>query len=454
MKIRVQNLGVLKDGEVNLDRPLTVFTGPNNSGKTYMSNVIYGIYSQRFFENKSKYFANYIDELILNQSIEISTDEFFNNFAKEIGADFSSGIKKNLTQVFALPKDFFTKTKIDITISPLQLAQIPIPTHQKRERLNELTSFGQVVIYFQKNENGKSLKISFEIIESHLSATTSVLSQDYQNFIRSAIESVFIQRVRLACIYIVPERKGLELLASNFLIYQQNVILSNKFKKSAIKPLPLALNDNLYAIANRNWLVLAEQRANVFAKIAHEIENALLGGSIELHEDNNVYFSVKNEKPIPLHIASSSVKSLTAFILALKYEVSENYLLLIDEPEMNLHPRNQRILARYLAKLANAGLRLVVSTHSDYILHELNNMILLTTVPEKRAERKGEIMENWKIAEDMLLAPEKIRLYSFENGGIEEINWVKDEGFRIKPIEDTINDLQNETENLFYSLAD
>ena len=50
---------------------------------------------------------------------------------------------------------------------------------------------------------------------------------------------------------------------------------------------------------------------------------------------------------------------------------------MIDEPELNIHPENQRHIARLLARLVNAGLRIVISTHSDYIVREFNSLLML-----------------------------------------------------------------------------
>lgn len=50
---------------------------------------------------------------------------------------------------------------------------------------------------------------------------------------------------------------------------------------------------------------------------------------------------------------------------------------MVDEPELNLHPENQRRIARLFARLVNVGIRVFVTTHSDYIVKELNTLIML-----------------------------------------------------------------------------
>ena len=44
MKISVQNLGPIKEGTIDLSKNLTVFCGPNGTGKTFMSMLIHEYY--------------------------------------------------------------------------------------------------------------------------------------------------------------------------------------------------------------------------------------------------------------------------------------------------------------------------------------------------------------------------------------------------------------------------
>ena len=67
-------------------------------------------------------------------------------------------------------------------------------------------------------------------------------------------------------------------------------------------------------------------------------------------------------------MTSSIVKTMSSLILYLKHLARKNDLVIIDEPEMNLHPDNQILLTRIFAELVNKGLRIVISTHSDYFV--------------------------------------------------------------------------------------
>ena len=77
-------------------------------------------------------------------------------------------------------------------------------------------------------------------------------------------------------------------------------------------------------------------------------------------------------------MTASIIKTLSSLVVYLKHIANFNDLIIIDEPEINLHPSNQIIIARLLARLANKGFRLLISTHSDYIVREFNNLVILS----------------------------------------------------------------------------
>ena len=66
------------------------------------------------------------------------------------------------------------------------------------------------------------------------------------------------------------------------------------------------------------------------------------------------------------------VKNLALFFLYLKHMAQEGETLIVEEPEIALHPDNQLLLARLIVKLINAGLHIMVTTHSQYFLEQLS----------------------------------------------------------------------------------
>ena len=75
--------------------------------------------------------------------------------------------------------------------------------------------------------------------------------------------------------------------------------------------------------------------------------------------------------------SSSAVRSLLDIGFYLRHVANPGDLLMVDEPELNLHPENQRLIARLFARIVNLGIKVFITTHSDYIIKELNTLIML-----------------------------------------------------------------------------
>ena len=105
----------------------------------------------------------------------------------------------------------------------------------------------------------------------------------------------------------------------------------------------------------------------------------LVNGQFKVDDYLGIQYIVQDEKVKPLSLSecSSSVKSLVELNFYLRHCARKGQILMIDEPELNLHPYNQRKLARLLAMLVNAGIKLFITTHSDYIVREIDFMTRL-----------------------------------------------------------------------------
>ena len=69
-------------------------------------------------------------------------------------------------------------------------------------------------------------------------------------------------------------------------------------------------------------------------------------------------------------------------LLARKGEVFVSSVL-FEEPEAHLHPLKQRMMADILSAFANVGCFMQVTTHSDYLIRRLNELIRLHAVRER-----------------------------------------------------------------------
>ena len=127
-------------------------------------------------------------------------------------------------------------------------------------------------------------------------------------------------------------------------------------------------------------------------KLAERLEHEVLKGTVRLERAESGYprFEYRPEgwdENLPLMRASSMVSELAPVVLYLRHLVRPGDILIIEEPESHLHPAMQAEFTRQLAAVVRAGIRVIVTTHSEWLLEELANLVRLSQVPE--AERKG-----------------------------------------------------------------
>ena len=166
------------------------------------------------------------------------------------------------------------------------------------------------------------------------------------------------------------------------------------------------------------------------------LETNVLRGEIEIERDGEVTYPEISYAPVsgqpgmgkfPFHKTSSMVSELAPVILFLKYLVRPGDLLVLEEPESHLHPASQRQMARGMARLVNAGVRVIITTHSDYFVGQINNLLKLS-----RASKRKRANEGYDAVD--CLKPEDVSAYHFrlddKSGGsrIEELPILPDFG--------------------------
>jgi hypothetical protein len=96
----------------------------------------------------------------------------------------------------------------------------------------------------------------------------------------------------------------------------------------------------------------------------------------------------------------------------LRYWAHPGDLLIVDEPEMNAHPELQLRIIELLALLVNKGIRVVLTTHSPYIVDHLNNLIRARDLSEPD---RADVARRFKLgAAECFLNIEDVSAYAFE----------------------------------------
>ena len=267
----------------------------------------------------------------------------------------------------------------------------------------------------------------------------------------------------LSDVFLMPaERNGLHLFFRELSAKHTALIHHASKEKIDINQLLIDVIRSRYAtpIANYiDWLNilpdLQKFKSKDFHCFAEELKRELASGAYKVDRDGNIEFkpyqTKRDSKTTPtmgLHLTSSTVKSLFGLWFYLKHQARKESILMIDEPELNIHPENQRKITRLFARLVNNGLKVVISTHSDYIVREINSLIMLSQDAAK------DLRKQHKYKDEETLKLEQVGAYHFTDQKIESFSITPDDGIQATTFDEVIENLNNVNNDIFYTLQE
>ena len=440
MKIRYSNLGPIENVFIDTKKKMTVIVGENGIGKTYLSILTYAFLRS----------LKFLFHTIIENSIEKILDESIKNKSKEIVFSIQDLIKKNsksflidkkillpfLEDIFSLGDDHKIFEDIEIEIS-----NIDFVININKEK-TYLSSFFMLTIKDKKvyitNINDEEFKL-----------------QDKKNIINMLID-IISDTINENCFFFTAERAAINIFSKELFIKRNELydqILKHKLKGKSLKD--IIDRGKRYTLPIQNSLNFANdiveqtKKRGKYAFLAEKIEKDLLNGNLTVDSNSQIWFchqSMKN-KNVKLDMSASSIKTLASLVLCLRYKATKGMTIFIDEPELNLHPNMQVKLARILVMMINAELKVFISTHSDYIVRELNNMVIAYNVEDENFYNKDLYLKN----EDL----DVVRLYFNKKGIVlsEHLKIEKD-GFTVESIDETIEKQNNINDELLEKLEE
>ena len=189
-----------------------------------------------------------------------------------------------------------------------------------------------------------------------------------------------------------------------------------------------------------------------------QIEKVVLGGSINVDRSELIDYPRFTYRPkgwkddLPLMNASSMVSELAPVVLYLRHMVNPGNLLIVEEPESHLHPSMQVEFTRQLAALVRAGIRVIITTHSEWVLEELANIVQRSKLFEKRG--KGDADGAVALRPDQVGAWLFTRKRRPKGSIVEEIKMDEETGLYPTGYDAVSEALYNESVNIFNRIQD
>ncbi len=446
-KINFENLGNISKGSVELNK-LTIFTGENNTGKTYAT---YGVYSllDKDFDYSLKEINPIIDKLYKDGLYNLNLKNFFDENYLKIKKEIEVSFSKSLSYVFSANEDEFKRSKITFDLDTKKIEEELF----KRFHKSTLTIGKKDNVILEINKEVDSTILQLVLLNTD--APKDIISDNLKNVL-----SHFIFDNLFSKSFLLPaERTGLNLfyqeLSSERTAIFHHIGKSKINKMELIKDLivsryPQPIADYIDFLNNINIL---KKGNSDFKNLSLLIQKEILKGKYRVEKDGIYFIPYKkdankenyNEK-ISLHLTSSTIKTFFSLVFYLEHLAKVGETLIIDEPELNLHPNNQRKIARILSMVANRGVKVIVSTHSDYFIREINNLIML----KNDFKSKKYIMKKYNYDNNMLISSYDVSAYLFYKNSIEKMEIDEQEGIIAKTFDSVINDLNSASDDIYY----
>ena len=465
-ELNVTNFGPIAEGKIEL-RPMTVLVGPSNSGKSYFASLIYTL--QRFFSShfggtgKS---TTLPDELWAESTRThwSRKGKLSKSNVPDLVSWFTETMSRQLTLEVTPSRGSIELPETVATLVRPILSDVadfsrPLDSEFARcygvEQTQFLRSFhsaGNTEILFRGallTEKGESQTFSYQVklqdqgvaLSSSIPSTANLyierrlfekqlkshwlLSADWTleedlrgagalkllELLADCFASDIVAPLNQPPFYLPADRAGV--MHSHQVVVRSLIASASRAALRPDSPLPVLSGvlgdflDQLVALSSVSHLAHED-----YDTISRRLEHSLLQGEINVGGPNQVNYPTFFYRPdgwdrdLPLMNTSSMVSELAPVVLYLRHVVQPGNLLIIEEPEAHLHPEMQAKFIRHLVSAVQSGVRILITTHSEWILEELANLVRLSELaPDQR-----EGIED----PDISLSPNQLGAWLFE----------------------------------------
>ena len=365
--INMQNVDNLDNVQIEVS-PFTIFTGDNNSGKTVVMNIIYGLsrLSRQIIQNGDKTSKEYFICRDFVKNLKNNKEGYIDN---EVGNIFCDFFNISLLQ----NKDYFFNEIFNVSIENnykrFENTQIFLSKYRIFPKVFLVVDdFCDEIII-----EGDFVKIPSEFFDN----ADYVLELICHKIIDDGFSDVCLSKP-----VFMPSGR------SSFLCY------SDVFKN--LKYQNLSIGDFIKNIENLEFT-----DNGVYSSIHNFIEDDVVKGSFT----KDSYRCHLNDIEIPISMASDFVREIAPLVLFLKSK--ERFTsFFIEEIETHLNLKLQRSIVSALIRIINSGTSIFMSTNSSVILDQICNFLLLNNLNRSKIAGFGYIIND-------VLNVDDINIYEF-----------------------------------------
>ena len=367
MKLSINNIGKLKNAKVEI-KGITVIAGENDTGKSTVGKILFSVFNsfykldEKIIKLKKTNIQNYLQRLITTNPFEDYPD--FSKLIEKIFKDSSIYDKNDL------------KLRNDILYF--------IAENKTKSEVDEINETNDDYFENQIKKIQEILKISEEAFINF------ILTKNIGNEFSNQINNIYLKltgeielEIRNKRVAIAVENDDVKSLGSKFYLDTEAIYMDDSFILDE-------LNSNKKNRNNENDVILANHKEHLQNKLINKnpniIEEIILNSKLEkflkklneifkgsIRADKNGHFVYKKEgQPKELNIKNLSAGLKSFGILKMLSQnnlLEENGTIILDEPEIHLHPEWQIKFAELIVLLQKEfGMHILLTTHSPYFL--------------------------------------------------------------------------------------
>ena len=441
-KLYVEDYGRIKHAEIE-DASLTLFVGDNNSGKSYLLALLWGIKSLGISTFMGEQYLNLTEtERVEQRLLKLLDDAKKDKNSAILLEELADDLELILNKALEINKENLVKKIFNsdsVKIGELKIKFLNLNKSSLQCEYNEESR--DIKIFINKR---RKIGINVDFVETTMLKKKKMFVWLMIQFVCGLIlkSNLYLDNSATDKVYLPAARTGFMLTKDIINKYGRNNTFNLVDDKENVTPFIRPINHFLDVMGD---LTLEKTGRKKNVEIAQNIESEMAHGTIEFSSMPNkevMYVPNRYQQGIPLRVSSAVVTELSPLVLILKHDKYVKSFF-YEEPEMCLHPQLQQKMGKVIGRIVNNGIEMVVTTHSDIILQHINNMIKLGNRQDCQ-----QICKKLGYTEDDILKSSQIRVYQFneEDKGKTEVQELMcgENGFCVPTFNDALDRIMDE----------